>query len=193
LVSGAGAVGLFATLALRELTQAGRITVVAKHAKQRELARAFGASDVVAPDEVFRGVRRSTGAFRLKPEMAKEFLLGGVDIAVDAVGSKDSIDTVLRVTKAGGRVLLSGMPSTGADLSPVWFRELELTGTYASAREEPNDQPAFQTALELAAKAPLDGIVGAVYPLYRWREAIDHAHSAGRLGTVKVAFDVRAS
>jgi threonine dehydrogenase-like Zn-dependent dehydrogenase len=194
LVSGAGAVGLFATLALRELTQAGRITVVAKHAKQRELARAFGASDVVAPDEVFRGVRRSTGAFRLKPELgAREFLLGGVDIAVDAVGSKDSIDTVLRVTKAGGRVVLSGMPASGADLSPVWFRELELTGTYASARQEPNEQPAFETALELAAKAPLDGIVGARYPLYRWREAIDHAHSAGRLGTVKVAFDVRAS
>ncbi|MEU4291559.1 alcohol dehydrogenase catalytic domain-containing protein [Kribbella sp. NPDC026596] len=194
LVSGAGAVGLFATLALRELTQAGRITVVAKHARQRELARAFGASDVVAPDEVFRGVRRSTGAFRLKPELgAKEFLLGGVDIALDAVGSKDSIDTVLRVTKAGGRVVLSGMPASGADLSPIWFRELELTGTYASARQEPNEQPAFETALELAAKAPLDGIVGAKYPLYRWREAIDHAHSAGRLGTVKVAFDVRAS
>ncbi|MGY4770110.1 zinc-dependent alcohol dehydrogenase [Kribbella sp. CWNU-51] len=194
LVSGAGAVGLFATLALRELTQAGRITVVAKHAKQRELARAFGASDVVAPDEVFRGVRRATGAFRLKPELgAKEFLLGGVDVAVDAVGSKDSIDTVLRVTKAGGRVVLSGMPASGADLSPIWFRELELTGTYASAREEPNGRPAFETALELAAKAPLDGIVGAKYPLYRWREAIDHAHSAGRLGTVKVAFDVRAS
>ncbi|MFF0268789.1 zinc-binding dehydrogenase [Kribbella sp. NPDC004536] len=194
LVSGAGAVGLFATLALRELTQAGRITVVAKHAKQRELARAFGASDVVAPDEVFRGVRRSTGAFRLKPEFgAPEFLLGGVDVAVDAVGSKDSIDTVLRVTKAGGRVVLSGMPAGGADLSPVWFRELEVTGTYASARQEPNGRPAFETALELAGRAPLDGIVGARYPLYRWREALDHAHSAGRLGTVKVAFDVRAS
>ncbi|MFI5692646.1 zinc-binding dehydrogenase [Kribbella sp. NPDC051586] len=194
LVSGAGAVGLFATLALRELTQAGRITVVAKHPKQRELARAFGASDVVAPDEVFRGVRRSTGAFRLKPDFgAGEFLLGGVDVAVDAVGSKDSIDTVLRVTKAGGRVVLSGMPASGADLSPVWFRELEVTGTYASAREEPNGRPAFETALELAGRAPLDGIVGARYPLYRWREALDHAHSAGRLGTVKVAFDVRAS
>jgi threonine dehydrogenase-like Zn-dependent dehydrogenase len=194
LVSGAGAVGLFATLALRELTQAGRITVVAKHPKQRELARAFGASDVVAPDEVFRGVRRATGAFRLKPDLnAKEFLLGGVDVAVDAVGSKDSIDTVLRVTKAGGRVVLAGMPSTGADLSPVWFRELELTGTYASSRQEPNGRPAFETALEIAQKAPLDGVVGARYPLYRWREALDHAQSAGRLGTVKVAFDVRAS
>jgi threonine dehydrogenase-like Zn-dependent dehydrogenase len=149
---------------------------------------------VVAPDEVFRGVRRATGAFRLKPELnAKEFLLGGVDIAVDAVGSKDSIDTVLRVTKAGGRVVLAGMPSTGADLSPVWFRELDLTGTYASSREEPNGRPAFETALEIAAKAPLDGVVGARYPLYRWREALDHAQSAGRLGTVKVAFDVRAS
>ncbi|TDD53571.1 zinc-binding alcohol dehydrogenase [Kribbella antibiotica] len=194
LVSGAGAVGLFATLAIRELTQAGRITVVAKHPKQRELAKAFGATDVVAPDEVFRGVRRSTGAFRLKPELgAKEFLLGGVDIAVDAVGSKDSIDTVLRVTKAGGRVVLSGMPSTGADLSPVWFRELDVVGTYASSSSEPNGRPAFETALELAGKAPLDGVVGAKYPLYRWREALDHAHSAGRLGTVKVAFDVRAS
>ncbi|MFK4089743.1 zinc-binding dehydrogenase [Kribbella sp. NPDC020789] len=194
LISGAGAVGLFATLAIRELTQAGRITVVAKHAKQRELARAFGASDVVAPDEVFRGVRRSTGAFRLKPDLgAKEFLLGGVDVAVDAVGSKDSIDTVLRVTKAGGRVVLSGMPSTGVDLSPVWFRELEVAGTYASSTSEPNGRPAFETALELAGRAPLDGVVGATYPLYRWREALDHAHSAGRLGTVKVAFDVRAS
>src|SRR4029078_12236908 len=112
-------VGLFATLALRELTQAGRITVVAKHPKQRELARAFGASDVVAPDEVLRGVRRGTGALRAKPDFgAGEFLLGGVDVAVDAVGSKDSIDTVLRVTKAGGRGGLSGMAGRGGDLWP---------------------------------------------------------------------------
>jgi threonine dehydrogenase-like Zn-dependent dehydrogenase len=193
LISGAGAVGLFTALALRELTQAGRITVVAKHARQRELARTFGASDVVAPDEVFRGVRRATGAFRLAPDFTREYLLGGVDVAIDAVGSKDSIDTVLRATKAGGRVVLSGMPSPGADLSPVWFRELDLVGTYASANAEPNGRPAFETALEIAGKAQLDGVVGAAYPLYRWREALDHAQSAGRLGTVKVAFDVRAS
>lgn len=193
LVSGAGAVGLFATLALRELTPAGRITVVAKHAQQRDLARKFGASDVVAPDEVFRGVRRATRAFRLAPDYQREYLLGGVDIAVDAVGSKHSIDTCLRATKAGGRVVLSGMPGPGADLSPVWFRELEVVGTYASARSEPaaGGRSAFDVAKDLAASAPLDGVVGATYPLYRWREALDHAQSAGRLGTVKVAFDPR--
>ncbi len=188
LVSGAGAVGLFVTLALRELTGAGRISVVAKHARQVELARAFGASDVIAPDEVAARVRRATSAFRLSPERGPEFLLGGVDVAIDAVGSKSSLDTVMRTTRAGGRVVLSGMPSTGADLSPVWFRELEMVGTYATAGAE-----AFGKAFELAANAPLDGVVGGRYPLYRWREALDHAHSAGRLGTVKVAFDLRNS
>ena len=33
----------------------------------------------------------------------------------------------------------------------------------------------------------------ARYPLYRWREALDHASGAGGLGTVKVAFDPRSS
>ncbi|REF34787.1 zinc-dependent alcohol dehydrogenase [Thermasporomyces composti] len=188
LISGAGAVGLFATLAVRELTNAGRISVVAKYPRQRELAKAFGATDVLAPDEVPARVRRTTQAFRLTPERGGEFLLGGVDVAIDAVGSKESLNTVLRVTRAGGRVVLSGMPASGVDLSPVWFRELEVTGTYASPGRE-----AFETAFELAATAPLDGVVGGRYPLYRWREALDHAHSAGRLGTVKVAFDVRSS
>ena len=45
------ALGLFATLALRELTDAGRITVIAKHGRQADLARAFGATDVASPDE----------------------------------------------------------------------------------------------------------------------------------------------
>ncbi|MET9020204.1 zinc-binding dehydrogenase [Actinopolymorpha sp. NPDC004070] len=188
LVSGAGAVGLFATLALRELTPAGRISVVAKHARQRELARAFGATDVLSPDEVPARVRRATQAFRLSPDRSGEFLLGGVDVAIDAVGSKDSLSTTLRVTRAGGRVVLSGMPAAGADLSPVWFRELEVVGTYATQGRE-----AFARAFDLAASAPLDGVVGGRYPLYRWREALDHAHSAGRLGTVKVAFDLRSS
>jgi threonine dehydrogenase-like Zn-dependent dehydrogenase len=112
-------------------------------------------------------------------------LLGGVDVGIDAVGSTSSLDTVLRSTRAGGRVVLSGMPQA-ADLSPAWFRELEVVGTYASTGD------AFEVALDLAREAPLDGVVGGRYALHRWREALDHAHSAGRLGTVKVCFEVRS-
>ncbi|UMG91600.1 zinc-binding dehydrogenase [Nocardioides sp. TF02-7] len=188
LVSGAGAVGLLATLALRELTEAGEIVVVAKHGHQRELALEFGATEVVAPGEALRRIRRATGAFHLEPELASPYLLGGVDVALDAVGSTASLETCLHATRAGGRVVLSGMPAK-ADLSAAWFRELELVGTYASARADRS----FDQALGLVAHDAVARMSKSVapYPLHRWREALDHAHSAGRLGTVKVAFDPR--
>jgi threonine dehydrogenase-like Zn-dependent dehydrogenase len=195
LVSGAGSVGLLTTLALRSLTSAGQITVVAKHARQRELARALGATDVVRPDGVLRGVRRSTQAFSVQPELGSAYLLGGVDVAIDAVGSRASLETALHATRAGGRVVLSGMPD-GADLSAAWFRELEVVGSYASAAREPaaDGRGAFDIATELAGEPQLKEMASAVvsYPLHKWREALDHAHSAGRLGTVKVAFDPRS-
>jgi threonine dehydrogenase-like Zn-dependent dehydrogenase len=185
LVVGAGAVGLFLTLALRELTPAAAITVVAKHRGQAELARLFGATEVVSPREVIGGVRRATRALRLEPERGPAFLLGGVDVAIDAVGSRATVDTALRTTRAGGRVLLAGMPAQPVDLTPAWFRELEVTGAYATGGD------AFEVAMSVAAAAPLDGLLGVTYPLDRWREALDHAGQAGRLGTVKVAFDMR--
>lgn len=190
LVSGAGSVGLLTTLALRSLTDAGEITVVAKHAHQRELALLLGATEVVGPGEVLRRLRRSTGAFAVTPEFSAPYLLGGVDIAIDAVGSKGSLETALNTTRAGGRVVLSGMPAA-ADLSAAWFRELEVVGSYSSARIEPGGRSAFDIATELVAGDAVSQLAKGVasYPLHRWREALDHAHGAGRLGTIKVAFE----
>lgn len=196
LVSGAGSVGLLTTLALRSLTGAGEITVVAKHGHQRDLALALGATEVVAPGEALRRLRRATGAFQVKPEHSPAYLLGGVDVAVDAVGSRQSLETALHATRAGGRVVLSGMPD-GADLSAAWFRELEVVGSYSSAQREPaaDGRAAFDIAVELMAGDAVSQLAKTVasYPLHRWREALDHAHGAGRLGTVKVAFDPRSS
>ncbi len=195
LVGGAGIVGLLATHALRTLTDAGEITVVAKHPHQREHALALGATEVVSPGETLRRLRRVTGAFQVEPELGSPYLLGGVDVAVDAVGSKSSLETVLGATRAGGRVVLSGMPDP-ADLSAAWFRELEVVGTYSSARTEPDlgGRSAFEVATEMVAAEPVAALAKtiAAYPLHRWREALDHAHGAGRLGTVKVAFDPRS-
>ena len=75
-----------------------------------------GATEVVTPKEVLRRVRRLSGAFQLEPEYSRGYLLGGVEVAFDAVGSKQSLETALHATRAGGRVVLSGMPAA-ADLS----------------------------------------------------------------------------
>ncbi|HEY4938278.1 MAG TPA: zinc-binding alcohol dehydrogenase, partial [Actinomycetota bacterium] len=41
------------------------------------------------------------------------------------------------------------------------------------------------------AEKELGRLVTEAYPLARYKEAVDHAMSAGRLGSVKVAFDPR--
>jgi threonine dehydrogenase-like Zn-dependent dehydrogenase len=184
-IIGAGTVGLLTLLALRELTDVGPVYVVAKHGHQQEKAKALGATAVIEPRKAVRALRRVTAARMHSPEIGGDFLLGGVDVAFECTGGSGGLDTSLRLIRAGGTVVVSGMPSGGVDLTPLWYRELELVGAYCSGA----DGADFADAIRLAGTAPLDGYVGTTYPLARWREALNHAADAGRLGTVKVAFD----
>ncbi|HEX6400854.1 MAG TPA: zinc-binding dehydrogenase, partial [Actinomycetota bacterium] len=191
-VVGAGTVGILTLIAVKAFTKADHVVVAAKHQRQRAAASMAGADDVVRPEHAVKAVRRADHAVKLTPERGMEFLLGGVDVAIECTGSPSALDLALRTTKAGGRVVLSGIPGRGTDLTPVWFRELELAGAYTSGIEDVGDgrtRPTFELALELASNLPiLDQLVGTTYPLDRWRDAIDHAMAAGRLGTFKVAF-----
>jgi threonine dehydrogenase-like Zn-dependent dehydrogenase len=184
-IIGAGTVGLLTLLALRQLTNVGAVYVVAKHGHQKEKAKALGATAVIDPRKAVRALRRVTAARMHTPEIGGDFLLGGVDVAFECTGGSGGLDTALRLIRAGGTVVVSGMPSGGVDLTPLWYRELELVGAYCSGA----DGADFADAIRLAGTAPLDGYVGTTYPLARWREALNHAADAGRLGTVKVAFD----
>jgi threonine dehydrogenase-like Zn-dependent dehydrogenase len=183
LVVGAGTVGILTLIALELFSQPGHVIVAAKHQKQRAAAQLAGADEVVRPEHAAKAVRRHTSAVKLSPERGQDFLLGGADIALECTGSKSALDLALRTTRAGGRVVVSGIPGPGADLTPVWFRELELVGAYTATAGD------FETAIGAAGSLPhLEQLVGATYPLAGWRDAIDHAMSAGSLGTFKVAF-----
>ena len=185
-IIGAGTVGLLTLLALRELTAAGPVYLMAKHAHQRSRAKDLDATALIDPQRGVRSLRRVTTARMHLPERGSEFLLGGVDIAFECTGSPAGLDTALRLVRAGGTVVASGMPAGGVDLTPLWYRELQLVGAYASHSERAD----FAAALRLAGSPVLEGYVDTRYPLGRWREALNHAAHAGRLGTVKVAFDL---
>lgn len=192
LVIGAGTVGILTLIALQRFAEPGRVIVAAKHPRQRGAATMAGADEVVRPEHALKAVRRRGHAVMLRPERGQEFLLGGADVVFECTGAKRALDTALRTASAGGRVVMSGIPEPGADLTPLWFRELELVGAYTSGMEDADGgrRHSFALALEVASQLGpvLDQLVGATYPLDRWREAIDHAMSAGRLGTFKVAF-----
>ena len=188
LIIGAGTVGLLTLLALRKLTAAGEVHVIAKHRHQADRARELGATQVIGTESTARALRRSTGALLVEPELGDGYLLGGMDMAFECTGGSAGLNTALRSLRAGGTVVTSGMPAGGVDLTPLWYRELQLVGAYASAIGEEPDRGDFPAAIALATAAPLDGYVDTKYPLDQWRDAVDHAAAAGRLGTIKVVF-----
>ena len=181
-VIGAGTLGLCTVAALRHLHQPTVLLASAKHPEQRALAHDLGAQ-VVAPGELKRAVRARARAFQ-----AGVHLTAGVEAVVDCVGSEASLAQALEVVSPGGTVVLLGMPgSLTVDLTPLWHREVRLQGSYAYEHD------AFAAAFDLVRAARLDRLVSALYPLDRYREAIDHAAHAGARGAVKIAFDIRGA
>jgi threonine dehydrogenase-like Zn-dependent dehydrogenase len=195
-VLGAGTLGLGVIAALRHFAGPAEIIAVAKHPDQRSLARALGASTVIEPAEIERGVRRQTGGMAISKTGSNgriTRLAGGADIVYDCVGSASSIGQSLGVTRPGGRIVLVGMPGTvRLDLAPLWQREISLTGAYAYGLENvEGGRSTFEMSFELVAAADLGRLVSARYPLDCYEEAIGHAAAAGRRGATKVVFDLR--
>ncbi|MEJ7722457.1 MAG: lactate racemase domain-containing protein [Ilumatobacteraceae bacterium] len=105
-VLGAGTMGLGAIAGLRRYVPDVTIVVGARYPHQVRFASEFGADEVVAPGELARAVRRRVGC-----HVVGDFLSGGADATIDAVGSSDSLTSCLRLTRPRGRVVLMGMPA----------------------------------------------------------------------------------
>jgi threonine dehydrogenase-like Zn-dependent dehydrogenase len=191
-VIGAGTVGLLTTAAIASLNAPARLITVAKHPDQMRASKKVGATNVVQPDELGRFIRRATGSLAIG-DGAIERLTGGADVVFDCVGSADSIQRALTVTRPGGRIVLVGMAgATNIDLTPLWHREITLQGAYAYGTEPMlGGRRTFDIAFDLVAQHSLGRFVSALYPLSRFDDAIAHAASAGSRGAIKVAFDLR--
>jgi threonine dehydrogenase-like Zn-dependent dehydrogenase len=104
---------------------ASRIIAMSRHPARSTMARALGATDVVAQrgDEATDAVRD---------------LLGGdlADAALECVGTKQSMDQALGVVRGGGRVGFVGVPNGGPelDIHALFARNVTVGGGMASAR-----------------------------------------------------------
>ena len=182
--------GLLTIVALHAIVPSIEIIAVAKHDRQRALAERFGARQVITPDAALRSIRLATKSDLLEPEQGRPWLAGGVDAAFECAGNEASLDTCLRATRPRGRVVLVGLPTPSKiDLAPVWHRELEVVGAYTYGVEV-EGWHTFDMAMKVVRQVDLTPLVSAKYPLTRYEEAIDHAMDAGRLGAVKVVFDL---
>ncbi len=121
-VIGDGAVGLCGVLAAKRLG-AERIIAVGHHPDRLEVARSFGATDLVDSHS---------------PDVAAEIVeltSGGAQSVVEAVGSNDSLNLAFAVARPGGAVGWVGVPFFDkVDWFAVYKKNVRVTGGMAPAR-----------------------------------------------------------
>jgi threonine dehydrogenase-like Zn-dependent dehydrogenase len=122
-VVGDGAVGLLAVLAARQLG-AEQIIAMSRHQPRQQLAREFGATDIVTE-------RGDDGVARIKE------LTGGLGApsVIEAVGTQESMMQAIRSTRPGGHVGYVGV-AHGVELpgQELFFAEVHLHGGPAPVR-----------------------------------------------------------
>jgi L-iditol 2-dehydrogenase len=197
LVMGAGTIGLLTIAALKMLPIRCKIYATARYDFQKELAYEMGAHVVINPkkEDLYEKIAEESNGELFSPDIGKRVLEGGVQRVYDSIASPDTIDDALRLTQAGGSVVLVGSAdrAKGVDLTPVWFREVDLLGSYIYSMENFRGRKikTFDYAIELMKrnrKIPLSKLVTHQFPLDKWREAIRVAQSRVENKAVKVAF-----
>lgn len=122
-VVGDGAVGLCGVIAAKELG-AERIIAMSRHASRQQLAKEFGATDIVAErgDEGIAAVLELTRGV-------------GADAVLECVGTNDSMRTGLKIARPGAMVGFVGVPH-GVELPvrTMFQRNVGLAGGMAPVR-----------------------------------------------------------
>jgi len=147
-----------------------------------QVARASGARSVVAVDPLphRRAAAAALGAdVALAPAQAAEAgLAGQADVAFEAAGADDAVDTAMRLARPGARVVLAGIPDDDATtFSASLARRKGLTLVLVRRMKE-----MYPRAISLAERGlvDLDAMVSASYPLAETGAAL--AAAAARTG-----------
>lgn len=122
-VIGDGAVGLCAVLSAKR-SNAARIFAVGHHASRLELARTFGATDVIDSND---------------PEAVQKIIDatdGGVACVIEAVGSQATMDFGIAIARGGGTVSYVGVPYgvSTFDARKLFGSNVTLAGALAPTR-----------------------------------------------------------
>jgi threonine dehydrogenase-like Zn-dependent dehydrogenase len=193
LVVGCGILGLMLLQALRALAPESEVMVLARHGFQGELALDLGASDVYVGGDGDRVTQEKMGARYYEGAFGSKMLLGGFDVVFDCVGTSATLTEAVRWARAGGSVVAVGIQYKiyRSDLSPLYYQELRLLGTWGYAVEKWHGElvDAFELAARLAENGELKfgGLITHRFPLSEWREAVRVSVDKKKHRSVKVA------
>ena len=199
LVYGAGVMGLGVISCLRAIGYRGQIDASDRAEYLADLARTVGADAFLRlPRKTasrFAAIAQRTGGEVHAVRLGNYMLSGGYDAVFDCVGARRSLGECLKWASGGGRVVMVGTGSGPADLTPVWFSELNVIGSYGRGRErfEGREIATYPLVHQLMTSGRLRtaGLLTHVFPVAEYRWAFEVASNKAAYRAIKVAFDFR--
>jgi hypothetical protein len=197
MVVGAGTIGLLTLQIVRALVPDAEISVLAKHSFQVEQATRLGAKHLIYPRNRYRGVIQATNAQPFH-RLGNQMMLGGYDVIYDTIGRSQTIHDALRWARPRATVVLVGIDlhMHNVDLSPVWYQEVNLYGTYSHGTEHwpvgsLQQRDSFTVAHELIStgKVTPEKLITHRYAITDYRTALRTAIKKGSSNALKVIFD----
>ena len=197
LVYGCGTLGLLSIIILRTLFPATRVIAIARYPHQEELARELGAAFVIRsgnPAEIIETIAAATGAHLLRPNKGKPWLLRGVDVIYDTIGSAESFEIGVRVTRPRAKIIVTGVDQPARfEWTPLYFKEIALIGSNAFGIEEFEGLPrhAMEIYLRLLEQKRLDTsrLITHRFRLNQYQKAFMVGAQKRKHRAVKVVFD----
>jgi len=193
LVIGAGIIGLFTIQMIKLVEPDSQIVALARYPHQAAAAQRMGADDVITGGDLYAEMARLTGAKLYTAPMNKGMLEGGFDLVYDCVGNAETLTDALRWARAGSTIVVVGitLDQLKIDISPIWYREVDLIGAYASGLEtwQGAQVHTLDLTIEMMQQGRLahEGLITHRFPFEEYRDAIAKA-SDKRSGAIKVAF-----
>ena len=200
LVYGVGALGSAAIAVVRALYPDVEIAAVARFDGQADLARKFGASVVLRPDDRMAIIEElavwSGGQLVLGTTGLPMCHPGGIDVVYDTVGKPETLEVGVRLLKARGTLVKSGFHAPGRwEWSPLYFKEISWVGSNAFGIEtvEGKRAHAMEHYFDLvgSGRVSVRPMLTHTFRLDAWRDALFCIADQGHSGAVKVAFDHR--
>ena len=176
-VIGCGGIGL-ATVNSAAIAGAGRIIAIDRVPGKLELARKFGATDVIDASEgnVLDAVRTLTG--------------GGVHHAFEAIGLKETTEQAFAMLRRGGTATVIGMIAPGVKIElkgSDFLGEKRIQGSLMGSNRFPVDMPRM-VDFYMAGRLHLDELIAQRLPLERINDAFDELRR-GELARSVILFD----
>lgn len=194
LIVGAGIIGLLTTMVVKALFPDADVTVLARYPHQQAMAEKLGADHILKKANYSEIAKLSGGKYFSAP-LNKGVVIGGFDIIYDCVANPQTTNDSLRWARAGGKVVMVGShmsPMPKVDLTPLWYHQINLVGTYGHGQNEWNGvrKHTFEWVMDQFKEGRFDieGLITHRFSMSDYKSAIRMANSSKKNKVIKVQF-----